>query len=140
MLGVLALLLLPGCGDTYSDAITYELRQDPFFKEKAPTLPADSPFQYKADPPGQLPLLKMAAVNDQRNPFNPELFLNRKAIDQAEDKAKERQKQLDAFYGLFIDPAKVRAESCNAGITSLANSSYDRSVACGSAQSWASRR
>ena len=42
LLGVAVLLLLPGCGDTYSDAITYELRQDPFFKEKAPTLPVDS--------------------------------------------------------------------------------------------------
>lgn len=85
-----ALSWLSGCSEGYSNAVVYELRQDPFLNSevKLPTLPTE--FLYKADPPGQLPLMNLKAIGDSRNPYF-----------HFDDQTKQK---------LFVDPNKIRTE------------------------------
>ncbi len=102
--GLLALALLPGCGDTYSEALVYELRQDPVRLESPEKkLPAGYPYLRKPDSPGQFPLLAMKGINDPRNPYYllrdlaNELFLDPTTL--GEGNRRILNKALDDLFG-----------------------------------------
>lgn len=112
--GVLALALVPGCGgDGYSDAVIYELRQDPILTGSPEKIaPQGYPFARKADPPGQLPLMRMAGAKDLRNPFNREYFMLKDDPKLSAEKNKaDREEQIKKYDALFIDPTLLSGKN-----------------------------
>jgi mono/diheme cytochrome c family protein len=100
---VLALPVLSGCGDTYSEAIQYTVRTDPLF--------AKTPTEERLDPdrPGQFPLYTMAEAFDPRNPLHDQVDkLLKDGTLRDPDKLSEenRQKLDDILTKLFGTPAE----------------------------------
>lgn len=101
----LAVLLLPGCGDSYSEAIKYAMRIDPIVMDAAQL----GPERYEPERPGQLPLFSVKDLLDIRNPLHDrrEVVLNQEKLrDPALIKTEDRQKMREALDELFGTPAK----------------------------------
>lgn len=99
--------LLAGCADHYSDAVVYELRQDPIVRTK-PVKGENFPYTYKPDPPGQLPVLAMSSLLDKRNPLH---FIQNRDItlvDPVGLSANDRKTFTETLDKLFGTPGKPR--------------------------------
>lgn len=113
-MGLVLLLALSGCHNHYPEKMKYPVRSDPLVKNKELTQKATWP---DPDRPGQLPILTMKDVQDERNPlYNPEdpsgkkLLTAGKLVDPLLIPAAQRELLATALNSLFGTPADPKVQ------------------------------
>ncbi len=128
---LVGLVGLSGCGDTYSESLSYNKRTDPVL---IPTVLIDVGELPEPDRPGQLPLLRMTDFDDPRNPFHEKkskLLAGNSPdfVDPASLTGSERDALEEILTERFGKPAHPTVDVKYDGVSAADTKRYDKWIA-----------